>query len=826
MNNLKAIIFFFLLVPITFYAQLGICTGSKGIPVFIENFGSGTNYGPQLPSGTTNYTFIVGAPNDGLYTLYNRTNLYSTWHNSLDHTPNDTDGKALIINGNENSSGEFYKRKVTGLCINTTFVFSSWLLNIYNPSSNYCAGREIPINVRFEIWDETESTRLGFGDTGNIMGTSSPIWQQFSLVFTTGNQTSVVLKMINNSVGGCGNDLALDDIEFSSCGDFTAITSQSVAGDIFNTCASQAPATFDLEAKTLGSSVYFYQWQSSTNGMIWTDIVGANTKNYTVSNLSTTTYFRTKVAQDSSNLGNDYCSVVSDLFTISLSLTTPNSVSNGNKTICNDEVIPPLTLVSSAGTGVNWYDAATGGNLLLANSTSYTPTIGGKYYAEGYDLNTGCTSNSRTAVSLTVLGLPTVSISSVSSVYCGDAAVINFNGTPNATVGYKIDEGQLQNLNLDSTGAANVTTAPLKKAITYELVSVSLAVPFSCVQTISEFVSIAVTQIPTASFNGSVSYCSGEETTIDLTSDIVGTTFLWTVNSNGIIGAAGGNGDVINQQLFSNSENDVILTYNVTPIYNNCEGLPISIQIIIHGLPVPKITDGVICLNSVMPSSQFFTLETKLDPTLYSFLWYYENELIPNANSATYDADKIGEYAIEVTNKTTNCTSLLVSASISEFVQGQSLIIEQAEAFNDNQTVTVTVVGGNGPFLYKIDASDFQKSNVFNYVSSGTHLITVIDDGLCTNLSASVTVINYPKYFTPNNDGINDTWNIKELKLNSIITIFDRYGKLIKELNSSGSGWDGTFNGRPLASDDYWFVASYTENGIPKIFKSHFTLKR
>ena len=114
----KIIAFLILLTSTCAQAQLGFCTGSKGDPVFNENFGNGTTYGPALPAGTTNYPFVAASPNDGSYTLYYSTNLYSTWHNSLDHTPdssNGINGKCLIVNANANTSGEFYKRTVTGL---------------------------------------------------------------------------------------------------------------------------------------------------------------------------------------------------------------------------------------------------------------------------------------------------------------------------------------------------------------------------------------------------------------------------------------------------------------------------------------------------------------------------------------------------------------------------------------------------------------------------------------------------------------------------------------------------------------------------------------
>lgn len=91
------------------------------------------------------------------------------------------------------------------------------------------------------------------------------------------------------------------------------------------------------------------------------------------------------------------------------------------------------------------------------------------------------------------------------------------------------------------------------------------------------------------------------------------------------------------------------------------------------------------------------------------------------------------------------------------------------------------------------------------------------------------TKINYPLFLTPNNDGYNDTWNIESFINFEVITIqiFDRFGKLLKQLNPEGYGWDGTFNGKLLPSNDYWFIVNYldlADNAI-KQFRSHFSLK-
>lgn len=405
----KAVVtFLFLIFTVNVsYAQLGFCLGSKGLPIFEENFGSGTGFGPQLPVGTTSYDYVSGSPNDGQYTLSVPFNLSNSWHNTQDHTPGDTNGRALIVNASL-TSGEFYKRSVSGLCVNTTFEFTAWLINVYNSSSGACPGTGIPINVTFEIWDATETTLLKSGSTGNINGTPTPIWEQFGLTFTTlPGQTSVVLKMKNNGVGGCGNDLAIDDIMFRSCGDFTLIATGPDNISSFTTCQDQLPTNVNLNVFSDGTNLNVYQWQESNDNLTWTDIAGETTDNY-IPTITSTKYFRVKVAEDIANLANPFCFTVSEIFTVTVVPKPVAPTSNGNVDICEGDTIPALSVMPATGEQVNWFDAPTGGNLLQANSIAFTPTIEGTYYAEAFIPNATCVSDTRTAVSFSVREIPIV----------------------------------------------------------------------------------------------------------------------------------------------------------------------------------------------------------------------------------------------------------------------------------------------------------------------------------------------------------------------------------------------------------------------------------
>jgi len=220
-------------------------------------------------------------------------------------------------------------------------------------------------------------------------------------------------------------------------------------------------------------------------------------------------------------------------------------------------------------------------------------------------------------------------------------------------------------------------------------------------------------------------------------------------------------------------------------------------------------------------------LNTGITASNYVFEWTHVG--IPyGGNTSSISASQIGNYAVKVTNTNTNCINTYTSKVLKYSLY---LEVEYSEAFITPAYITVTVLGdGTGNYEYQLDDSPFQDSNTFNNVSLGKHTITVIDKGgNCYPITIDVVLINYPRYFTPNGDGYHETWNIPYLELsnpNAPIHIYDRYGKLIKELSPSSNGWNGMYNGQPLPSSDYWFTVEYLENGIPKIFKSHFTLKR
>ena len=252
-----------------------------------------------------------------------------------------------------------------------------------------------------------------------------------------------------------------------------------------------------------------------------------------------------------------------------------------------------------------------------------------------------------------------------------------------------------------------------------------------------------------------------------------------------------------------------------------------NIQIIVNKIPEPKPENGVICVDNITGSViNTYTIMSGLNSNSHSFVWTNSAGIVVGTNSnLTVSIPDI--YSITATNSVTGCISL---PTISQVIISQPAIVSYttSEAFSENQNITISATGSGGNYEYQLDDSQFQDSNNFENVSFGNHIITVRDKNGCGITTIDALLVNYPKYFTPNGDGMNDYWNVigLENQPNAKIQIFDRYGKFLKGFNPTELGWDGTYNGQQMPSTDYWFTVNFIEQGQTKEFKSHFAMKR
>jgi gliding motility-associated-like protein len=308
----------------------------------------------------------------------------------------------------------------------------------------------------------------------------------------------------------------------------------------------------------------------------------------------------------------------------------------------------------------------------------------------------------------------------------------------------------------------------------------------------------------------------------------------------------------------TNLTNYQAYTHTVWVVVKNkvtgCERIA-TFNIIVEQKPQPKIEaiTNVICVdyNTHQVVRDLVLTATNTTPYLntiptYTYQWYdAAGVAIPGATGATYTvsspfADNTStNFTVSMTSTSPQgCTD--GSAPFTVLQSGQAVPLPSGSqgytitnAFSANQTITVNITG-YGNYQYSLDDGPRQDSNVFENVGLGEHYVTVWDTtaGIaysCDPLVISqIATIDYPHYFTPNGDGIHDNWNIHGLEndFTAKIYIFDRYGKLIKQISPQGQGWDGTYNGILMPSTDYWFTVDYTEAAAYKQFKAHFTLKR
>lgn len=249
-------------------------------------------------------------------------------------------------------------------------------------------------------------------------------------------------------------------------------------------------------------------------------------------------------------------------------------------------------------------------------------------------------------------------------------------------------------------------------------------------------------------------------------------------------------------------------TYYAEAINDGCtNNNKIPVELIVYPLPavtdqqVPICLPGSVLLDASIPNM--------------TYLWSTRE------TSQTINVPTTGAYTVDVTSPAPeNCTS---RKTITVFEYNKP---EIKNVKVDETSVTIELVKNEDYFEYSIDNIYYQSSNVFTNAPSGLQTAYVRNINKCNSDNEPFIVIIIPKYFTPNNDGFNDIWEVKGLIDYPLaeVSLFDRYGKLITQLNHFNHSWDGTFNKKPLPATDYWYVLKLDSNS-PEV-KGHFSLKR
>lgn len=248
----------------------------------------------------------------------------------------------------------------------------------------------------------------------------------------------------------------------------------------------------------------------------------------------------------------------------------------------------------------------------------------------------------------------------------------------------------------------------------------------------------------------------------------------------------------------------------VTEVATSCTSDTI-LQLQLTPVPVLEQQDDlIVCLNATTP----YTISVPVGFT--SYLWSTGE----TTNSIEITAP--GDYTVTVTNAAGCDNSTTITAIPSDVATIIDIVVNDFNRGNNTATILVT---GPGIYEYSIDGFNYQDDPTFINLIDVYYTVRVRDKNGCGIVRQDFVVLDYPQFFTPNNDGFNDFWKIEGLETleNAELFIFDRFGKLLKQSSPLGPGFDGTYNGAPLPSSTYWFTLTVTGR---RDISGHFALKR
>jgi hypothetical protein len=780
--------FFFLSVLLSFgnFSAYSQCTGTLGDPVVKLNFGAGaTNPGSALAAGITNYSYVTATcPNDGQYSLRNATSgCFSSWHTlTEDHTSGDANGYFMIVNA-ANTAGEFYKQTISGLCPGTGYELSAFVVNLLRSTSCTSNPNRFP-RLTFQI-ESTSGAILGTFNTPNVptingTATITPAqWSRYALFFTS-NASTVVLKIINNAPGGCGNDLAIDDIEFRPCG---GTLTASISGGTSICSGSSVTLTSTLSGGYVSPQ---YQWQSSTDNITFTNIAGATSPTLVRTPTVGTTYFRL-LSSENGNINNASCRIASNVTTI-ITNPIPSPPSSSGAVYCQNAVAS--NLVASAPGTLGWYGTNSVGGSSTSTQTPSTSSTGTLNY---YVSNTenGCES-SRTAVPVVVNPLPSIT-ANVGNVSCngvptGTITSSASGGTPGFT--FSLDGTNFQSGNVFNglaAGTYTITARDTKSCTATTSISLGTSNPISLSTEVENTCDILLNGKITAFGAGGVGSLEYSIDNITYSSTNVftglnpgnytvyvrdnsvplkcGTSVSVTVpnlvnptvaavagslciapNSGTVVATPSSNSSVAYQYSLNNGPfqdgntftNLSAGTYVVTLKDNrNCTTNSNPVTIVNIPIPPVVVTPAPFCAN---------TIPAPLTATGASLLWYTNPTGGTGSSSQpTINTNVAGSQTYYVSQTIAGCESprIELTVNISPVI---SMSLSKIDACNglSNGSITASVSGGVSPFVFNLNGGAAGSSSFFDNLSGGTNYTVLVTDQNGCSTTSNITVANGP----------------------------------------------------------------------------------
>ncbi|EIA09503.1 T9SS type B sorting domain-containing protein [Flavobacterium frigoris] len=469
----------------------------------------------------------------------------------------------------------------------------------------------------------------------------------------------------------------------------------------------------------------------------------------------------------------------------STTIVIPRIDSTTSASICDSGNV---TLQATASNGnTYWFTTKTGGSSIHTGNSYTTPTI---YTTTSYFVdatNGNCPTTSRTEVIATIKTLPTITSTSATSVCNSGNATLTATASAGTTNWYNSSGNLLATANTFTTPIISITTTYYVDAIAN-----------GCTSPTRTAVIATVNNSPTVNSASPSSICGSGTVTLEAVAS-TGNINWYDVPTGGSLLYTGNS--------FMTPVINASTTYYAEAISNGCTSLRTEVTATVY--PINTITEEV-----VLCQGESIILDASISGMTY--LWSPGGETTQVISVST-----IGNYSVTISSPTVVSCESKKNISVTEHPKP----IFNSILVNEN-SIKIELVNNQSYYEYSINGIDFQVSNQFAYISSGLSTAFVRDNNGCNLIAQDFTVFTIAKYFTPNNDGFNDVWEIKEMRdyPNSSAQIFDRYGKLITNLTPSKYSWDGKYNSKILPADDYWYRLRFDDTK-PEI-TGHFSLKR
>ncbi|NJB72416.1 gliding motility-associated-like protein [Saonia flava] len=506
-----------------------------------------------------------------------------------------------------------------------------------------------------------------------------------------------------------------------------------------------------------------------------------------------------------------------------------------------------LTALSSSGT-VQWYDAPENGNLLFTGETFTTPIISANttYYA--YASSGGCSTGGRTPVEAIVNPLPVIS-PSLDFKNCDEDGIadgntdfnlmeaneIITNGDNTLTVTYHLLYSNAE------AGADPINPSPFNNS-TANTVYARIENSFGCHQVSTINLLVSTTAFPSG-YMTELNMCDDDSipdgfhvmdismATTEILSQFPANQNLSVHYYRNLNDATLEDNEITQLNYTNETPNEQILYVRVESNDNGaCFGLGPYLTLRVFPLPIYEVaSEASVCTDSQVQLN-IFNPEGN-----YTYQWTNSNgTALSNEPSVTVTSG--GTYNVIATSEL-GCESITRTVQVQESNIAEIGLEDITVSDNSsNNTITINNENNNlglGDYEFALDndLGPYQDEPNFDMVEPGLRTLFIRDKNGCGIAQIEIGIVGYPRFFTPNNDGNNDTWQVlgvtSEYYPESNLLIYDRYGRLIVQVDPLGEGWDGFVNSTALPSTDYWFMLQLTDNrGNTHSRNGHFSLKR